>query len=765
MNLLKTAFDSFKADGHPMVVHNIVSGAIVPTEDPQLDYHRIAYRLPDVPNGLVFIDVDTKHGADGHKALEHLSMGTPFQTTNTYNGKVACHYVFRYEGPPGPVHPFGRAAGVEFFTSARSMYLSPSRCKTESDNPHEYYNDGDWKDLAEAITNAPPLPKDIADAWLTKKRKPEVSRIKTSRPLAFGCNAYAAKALEELLVAIRTAPDGTKDNTANACIYRAGLLIGHGAIDRVAASDSIRSACLESGYNETKTEDKLNRCIDDGIRDSVSEIWEFNACVRSEDETSAREHHMPVSPELSAFARAFLEHEKGGVFSLSDKSWLMWDGRRFAPRSKEEIECEIRSYFIHVREHCASVVMSKEAAKKILRTAEMAPFSSSWGRMTQEVRTQCRASLSDFDNHPELLNFGNGTYNLATGEFGPHLKEHRLTKMAAVNYVKGGRANKWNELVSFLSGGDTAKATWILSMLADGLYGDNAHQKMLIIHGRGANGKSVLIKVLQKTLGDYMAVLPSRELGENKMGESATSPALVKAHKARLATVVELKQGFVFNEGIIKNLTASDGFSARTLYSDDQVNVTFGMMVIACNELPKSDEGGFAMKRRLAIVEAPDAVPEAQRIAMLDENIFKEEGGEVLSSLAELCTAQARRVRNEPAEVRQAAEQYSSSDEYRKVFDTYFEVTGDRSDRMNVAYVHGSLVIDAYVNDKEQPKGYMKTRFRKFIMIEHKGVGKATVDGVDQLTGIVFKGNHYEMAQRSLPSTLLCRSATFKPLN
>ena len=75
--------------------------------------------------------------------------------------------------------------------------------------------------------------------------------------------------------------------------------------------------------------------------------------------------------------------------------------------------------------------------------------------------------------------------------------------------------------------------------------------------GKGSNGKSILVKLMEIVLGDYKGTVPITLItqGRNKIGSA--SPETAQQGK-RYAVMQEPSKGDRINEGIMKELTGGD---------------------------------------------------------------------------------------------------------------------------------------------------------------------------------------------------------------
>ncbi|OMH85869.1 putative helicase [Zancudomyces culisetae] len=75
--------------------------------------------------------------------------------------------------------------------------------------------------------------------------------------------------------------------------------------------------------------------------------------------------------------------------------------------------------------------------------------------------------------------------------------------------------------------------------------------------GKGSNGKSMLMKLVEKAFGEYFCKLPSNVLTSKKSISSAPTPELALLDGTRIAVVQEPDLNESINHGTVKELTGS----------------------------------------------------------------------------------------------------------------------------------------------------------------------------------------------------------------
>jgi len=104
--------------------------------------------------------------------------------------------------------------------------------------------------------------------------------------------------------------------------------------------------------------------------------------------------------------------------------------------------------------------------------------------------------------------------------------------------------------------------------LASCLVGTNDNQAFNIYTGSGANGKSKLVELMSKCLGDYKATVPITLITGKRNSIGSTSSEIVQLKGVRYAVIQEPSKNEQINEGIMKEITGGDPIQGRALFKD-----------------------------------------------------------------------------------------------------------------------------------------------------------------------------------------------------
>lgn len=218
------------------------------------------------------------------------------------------------------------------------------------------------------------------------------------------------------------------------------------------------------------------------------------------------------------------------------------------------------------------------------------------------VEEKYRVAYEDLDSNPLLLGMTNGVLEL-DGE------NIRLRDAEPGDYVTMNTGNRWEEpselatrlwsqyLETFLPDSDIRDAAQII--LGHCLMGGNPEKIMVVLQGGTNTGKSTMLAVIEKAIGDYAAVINSSALQQSKFNE-----VLFNAVNSRIALCSEFDEDDQLSSPLIKRITGNvDKIPFSIKYSNASVSaVPQFVVVMATNEAPKISGNDEALRDRLITI-------------------------------------------------------------------------------------------------------------------------------------------------------------------
>lgn len=278
-----------------------------------------------------------------------------------------------------------------------------------------------------------------------------------------------------------------------------------------------------------------------------------------------------------------LAHEIGGENVLADKAFV-WAWRESGVWQQQD-ERSVKQW---VQEYIDGKV---ESVKK-----------SNVESVADLFKTVVYKPHHDFDIGPaECVNTLNGELVLEAGNWHlmPHDREHYRTTQIPVEYDPEAKAPRFEQFMGEVFIGDADaqdKARALLEMMGYSLMAHCRHEKFIILVGSGANGKSVLLSVLEALMGsaNVAGVQPSQ-----------FDRSFQRAHlHGKLANIVtEIKQGEVIDDASLKGIVSGEPTTVEHKFGHPFMMRPFSTCWFGTNHMPHTRDFSDALFRRALVVE------------------------------------------------------------------------------------------------------------------------------------------------------------------
>ena len=216
--------------------------------------------------------------------------------------------------------------------------------------------------------------------------------------------------------------------------------------------------------------------------------------------------------------------------------------------------------------------------------------------------------LNKIDDNPKLLGFENGVIDFSTKTFRHGQPDDYISKSTGIDYVKLDK-KKHAEHIGFIETFFSQlfpikeRRDYMWDHCASMLIGENKDQSFNIYNGVGRNGKSMLIKLLEYSLGSYKETVPISIITQKRNSVGSTSSEIVLLKGARLAVMQESSKGERLNEGVMKEITGGDPLQGRALYKDCITFIPQFKFVAMTNNLLNVGSNDDGTWRRICVVK------------------------------------------------------------------------------------------------------------------------------------------------------------------
>lgn len=336
--------------------------------------------------------------------------------------------------------------------------------------------------------------------------------------------------------------------------------------------------------------------------------------------------------------------------------WYAWDGQRWRADDTGEVERRAKETARAIygeaeatsdptrRQAVAGHAVRSEAAAKI-------------GAMISLAQSEAKVSLraADLDVDPWALNAANGTLDLRSGELRPHRRDDLITMITPISYDPAATCPTFLAFLDRVLGGDAALVAFMRRAIGYSLTGLTTEQKLLLLYGTGANGKSTLLEALRALLGDYARHADFTTFLASR-GDSVRND-IARLRGARLVTATEMESGRALAEVAVKQVTGGDTITARKLYAEFFEFKPRFKLFLAANHKPAIRGTDHAIWRRICLVPFKVTIPPAEQDPQLGEKLLAELTG-ILAWAVQGCLEWQVHGLDVPATVLAATENY-----------------------------------------------------------------------------------------------------------
>ncbi len=253
------------------------------------------------------------------------------------------------------------------------------------------------------------------------------------------------------------------------------------------------------------------------------------------------------------------------------------------------------------------------------------------------VMKECRELFFDeeftkkVDSNKDLIAFNNGVLDMTTPEFvfRDGKPEDYISFSTGIDYDQNRPYYEypaWPEVEMFIKKvlPDKEVREYFLKHLATNILGGNTAQKFHILTGSGSNGKSMIMNLLSKALGDYACTVPISLFTQKRKSSGSAAPEVARLKGRRFVTMQEPDESIALNTGLMKEITSCEKVYARDLFKSGSEFEIQAKFHLACNEKPKINTTDGGTWRRLVVINFTSKfvpTPVAANEFPLDESI------------------------------------------------------------------------------------------------------------------------------------------------
>jgi len=370
--------------------------------------------------------------------------------------------------------------------------------------------------------------------------------------------------------------------------------------------------------------------------------------------------------------RLFASEFRGELIHLSQGGWLKFapDSGWIAVNEQEIIGCAKDILAIQRRIASDTIKQGDDwKTKKMLAHIRRTQSVNGIKAMIEMAKSELSMTVdaSEFDANPWLLGVKNGVLDLKTGDLIPVTPDLYISKKANVVFDSSAECPLFMEALAQWQPASTVRR-FLQRLFGVCITGEPHIQQLVFFHGQGANGKSVLIELMQSLFGEYCTPIQTEMLMRQQRSSQGPSPDILQLKGARLAFCNELNEGARLDESRVKQLTGGDTLVGRAPYAKAELSFrpSHNLIMIG-NHQPSVSDTSEGMWRRLLLIPFDHTIPEDKRDPNLLTKLLEEAPG-ILNWLIEGLVDYRENGLNAPEAVSQATKEYRSEEDILGIF-------------------------------------------------------------------------------------------------
>ncbi|MFJ9041456.1 phage/plasmid primase, P4 family [Streptomyces sp. NPDC102406] len=358
-----------------------------------------------------------------------------------------------------------------------------------------------------------------------------------------------------------------------------------------------------------------------------------HAAARPGGGEATAEGLLPDSLSDRGNAKLFVKLYSRDYRHVPGLGWFRWDGTRWQIDEDDTVLWAAGDLAEAVATTDPRGVYSANALQQHRRRALS---TSGINAMLAQARTAPGMVLNSalLDADPYALCTPGGVVDLRTGAIHAPVPTRDFHSRSTTVAPEPMRTPRWDRFLTdtFGAGPEGAEMIGFLHLLLGySITGDVGAQVMPFLFGSGKNGKSVLLDVVMRLVGDYADAAPPGFLMARPFEGHPTD--LAELHGRRVIVCSEVKPGDRFDEARIKHLTGGDRIKARRMRQDFFSFQPTHKLWLLGNHRPEVGTGGFAFWRRMRLIPFERVVADERKVDNLADVLVSEEGPGILNWL------------------------------------------------------------------------------------------------------------------------------------
>lgn len=339
------------------------------------------------------------------------------------------------------------------------------------------------------------------------------------------------------------------------------------------------------------------------------------------------EHVKPLVSELQHAVQVSKAIQSGFDYE-EKKNRYHFNANRFAQYflSRIRMVCNEHGFLYVYSKQGFFKILSDVEIGQLVRTLMNEAVPNSWKirherEVVEAIKREC-FTLTEMDSIPNCINLQNGMYMVETGILEPHHSNFLSTIQIPIHYDEQATCPKFMTFLNEITYGDTAFIAVLQQMFGYLLSSETKCEKAFYLYGNGANGKSVLAKIISILVGE-------QNVSSIPLAQFSTDFGLegIIGKTVNIAPENELQHS-TFNTEAFKAIVSGDGMTIHMKYRTPLTNYKSKCRLLFLgNHLPNTSDVSNGYFRRMCILPFKRTFSEAEQNRNLIHELSEEVTG------------------------------------------------------------------------------------------------------------------------------------------
>ncbi len=307
--------------------------------------------------------------------------------------------------------------------------------------------------------------------------------------------------------------------------------------------------------------------------------------------------------------------------------WYYWDKKVWRRDYSGNVDRMVRDTVRRIPSDAAEIDDKHDRAD-LLRWAIQSESSARIRAIVELSKAEPPVAILDTDLDADgwLLNCQNGVVDLRTGQIRPHHRSLLMTRIVPTDYDPDAKCPLWLSFLERIMAGDQDVIGFLQRAFGYTLTADLSEQCLFFLHGRGSNGKSTFLTVLDHLMREYGTRIRSDSI-MRKHNDNNIPNDIAALFGTRCCTVGEIQEGAKLSEALIKDMTGGDRMTARFLRAEFFTFDPTHKLWIAGNHKPEIRGTDNGIWRRVKFIPFDIQISDAEKDTELPGKLKAEAAG------------------------------------------------------------------------------------------------------------------------------------------